>query len=156
MTYSWWISTEVSAIVGWAGTISGLIGLAMTVAVYRSTSGIRRVFLISARVPKQVDELAACATVISLHMSGVDLNNAELRREIARLAVISQSLRQKLSTRDTKLISEKLSIVEKLAKDGDSVRTAETLLEMWVKTQAALEALGQWLKDRDWSKADGN
>lgn len=156
MTYSWWISTEVSAIVGWAGTISGLIGLMMTIVVYRSTSGIRRDFLISARVPKQVDELTACATVISLHMSGVDLNNPELRREIARLAVISQSLRQKLSTRDSKLISEKLGIVEKLAKDGDSVRTSETLLELWVKTQAALEALGQWLKDRDWSKADGN
>ena len=156
MNYSWWVSADVSAIVGWVGTISGLIGLAMTIAVYRSTSGIRRDFLISARVPKQVDELAACATVISVHMSGVDLNNAELLRAIARLAVISQSLRQKLSSRETKQIAEKLGIVEALAKNRETERSAETLLALWVKTQAALEALGQWLKDRDWSKADGN
>jgi hypothetical protein len=155
MLYGWLISPEVSAWVGWVGTVSGLIGLMVTFAVFKSTTAIRKDFLISVRVPKQIDEIANCATLIAAHMNGSDLNNVELQKEIARLAVISQSLAGKLSSRDTRGISEKLIAVERMARQCENHRTSELIQDLWVKTQAALEASRQWLKDRDWSKADG-
>jgi hypothetical protein len=154
--YSWLVSSEVTAWVGWVGTLAGLLGLIITIAVYRSTGVIRRDFLISVRVPKQVDEIAACATVVAAHMGGADLNSIELQGAIARLAVISESLAEKLSSRETKFICEKLLTVERVARQCEAGRTSQLIQDLWVKTQAAVEAAKQWLEDRDWSKANGD
>lgn len=148
--YRWLVDAEVSAIVGWLGTVTGVIGLGMTIAVFRSTNAIRREFLVSVRVPRQLQDLRTCSTALSGHLNGHDLDSPELLVQVARVSEIAASLRNKV-LRERSGLPQKLARLSDLATSFGRRQTKERLTELWVHMQATEEAIVQWLQDRQWS-----
>jgi hypothetical protein len=155
-TVSWALSSDVTGVVTWIGTIISIVGLAITLAVYNSTSAIRKEFLVSARVPKQLEDVKKYQIVISGFLNGADLNHSTLLEAIAKLTAIVESLSEKLTKKKNPLIHSKLNLVQAELKSFQSTRTAESLTELWIKTTSTVEAMTQWLDDRDWSKNNGD
>lgn len=150
----WMLSSSVMGILSWLGFAIGVIGLGLTIAVYRSTAAIRSAFLISARVPKQLEDLRTCASVISEYLQGEELDSVVLRKEVARLGEIANSIQQKTKT-ELASLSVRLEALNELAGKFEQSRTQENLMEIYVQAQGACEALNQWLSDRSWSSHDG-
>lgn len=151
----WITDSNVVAIVGWLGLLVSLAGLGLTVAVYRSTSAIRQAFLISARVPKQLEELRLCATAISEHLAGADLHDAGLRRDVIRLGEIASSIREKIAKEKGHMSTRLTDLLAKTSQ-YEANRTREQLTEIYVRAQGTCEAIDQWLQDRDWRTHNGN
>jgi hypothetical protein len=155
-TVSWALSSDITGVVTWIGTIVSIVGLVITLAVYNSTSAIRKEFLVSARVPRQLEDVKKYQIVISSYLNGTDLNNSELLEAIAKLTAIVESLSEKLTKKQSPLIHSKLSLVQAELMSFQSTKTAESLTELWIKTTSTVEAMTQWLGDRDWSKNNGD
>jgi hypothetical protein len=153
--YAWMVREEVSAIVGWLGLFIGMLGLGLTVAVFRSTSAIRQAFLTTARVPKQLDELQSCASEISNYLAGDDLDSVELRRQVIRSGEIVGSISQKAKASPEPL-RRRIAKFTALVAAFERERTKDSLKEIYVQVQGICEALSQWLQDRNWSTHDGN
>lgn len=151
----WFLSSDVSAVVGWLGLLISVAGLLLTIAVYKSTSAIRQTFLITARVPKQLEDLRQCASAVSEHLAGADLNSAALRRDVARLGEIASSIAEKISAEGGQ-VGTRLRELATSAVAYESGRSVDRLTDIYVRAQGSCEALDQWLQDRDWRTHNGN
>lgn len=153
--YLWLVDAEVAAIVGWVGLILGLIGLGLTVAVYRGTSALRLEFLANARIPKQLDDLKARASVISSSLGTGDYETAELRAQMASLAEVIRSTKQKVHGKGSQPLHASQDAVLKNISNFSAQRTEENLLEAYVSLNATIEAMSQWIQDRELGNTNG-
>jgi hypothetical protein len=154
-TYLWLVDAEVAAIVGWMGLLLGFIGLALTVAVYRGTAALRLEFLANARIPKQLDDLKKRASIISESLGTGNYETAELRAQIASLAEVIRSTKQKVHGKGSKPLHASQEAVLKNLVSFSAQRTEGNLMEAYVSLNATIEAMSQWIQDRELGNTNG-
>lgn len=153
--YLWLVDAEVAAIVGWIGLFLGFLGLGLTVAVYRGTSALRLEFLANARIPKQLDDLKDRASIISGSLGTENYETAELRAQVASLAEVIRSTKQKVHGKGSKPLHVSQDAVLKNIENFTAQRTEANLLEVYVSLNATIEATSQWIQDRELGNTNG-
>lgn len=127
--YFWFVDAEMAAIVGWIGLVLGFISLALTVAVYRGTSALRQEFLANARVPRHLIDLKERASIISASLGSGSYETAELRAQMASLAEVIRSTRQKVRGKGGESLHTSLEAVLNNIASFAMQRTEGSLIE---------------------------
>jgi hypothetical protein len=153
--YLWLVDTEVTAIVGWVGLLLGFISLFLTVAVYRGTSALRLEFLANARIPRQLDDLKQRASIISESLGSGKYETAELRAQMASLAEVIRSTKQKVHGKGSESLHASQDAVLANIASFSEERTEANLMEAYVSLNATIEAMSQWIQDREVGNTNG-